>query len=253
MRIWRINRPLDNEVGWRAQYYIMGRQCVKLFSDLKYGGSDRAKKAAETFALADIKEHEELRNLNRRLEPRQNSQIGVPGVGRYARKKGGPFWAASVSRDGKKHMRKFSVEIHGEDLARQLAIECREQMVVEERKRQSDLVQKYAPLFAETSIAERSELKTLNLRLEPRRDSPIGIPGVGRYKKRKGGPFWAAFATRNGKKYMRTFSVGVYGEDGARQLAVESRKQMVLEEVGRRADLVEKQITNTNSKSNPDG
>ena len=240
MRVWRIDRPSGGEVGWRTQYYVMGRQKVKLFSDHKYGGSEAAKKAAEIFATANITEHKELRNLNRRFEPRQNSQIGIPGVGRYTTKSGAAFWAASATHDGKKKMRKFSVAAHGEDYARQLAIECREQMVAEEKMRRSQLVEKYEPLFDPASIAERDELKTLNLRLEPRRDSPIGVPGVGRYMKKRGGPFWAAFATRDGKKCMRRFSVGVYGEEGARQLAIECRKQMVLKEIGRRAELVEK-------------
>lgn len=246
MRVWRIDQPSNREVGWRAQYYVLGHQRVKLFSDRKYGGSEGAKKAAELFAMANIREHDELRNLNRRLEPRQNSQIGVPGVGRYVRKNGGAFWAASATRDGKRHMHKFSVGIYGEDLARQLAIESRTQMVVEDDKRRSELVGKYAPLFSSDSTTELSELKRLNQLLESRRDSQIGVPGVGRYVKERGSAFWAAFATRGGRKCMRTFSVAVYGEDGARQLALESRRQMVEKEIRRRAELVEKHLSTTN-------
>lgn len=253
MRVWRIDRPSDREVGWRTQYSVLGRQKVKFFSDRKYGGSEGAKKAAEHFAMANIREHDELRNLNRRLEPRQNSQIGVPGVGRYTRNKGGAFWAASVTRDGRKRMRKFSVGIYGEDLARQLAIECREHMIAEENKRRAELVEKFEPLFDSNSVVEQSELKKLNQLLEPRRDSQIGVPGVGRYVKKRGNAFWAASATRNGKKCMRTFSVTVHGEDGARQLALESRKQMVMKEIERRAELAGKYIPSSNTRCKTNG
>ncbi len=53
-------------------------------------------------------------------------------------------------------------------------------------------------------------------------------------------PFGRLCTARDGGKCMRTFSVAVYGEDGARQLALESRKQMVMMEIGRQAELSRK-------------
>jgi hypothetical protein len=145
MRVWRIHLPNHREVGWRVQYSLLGRQKTKLFADKKYGGSDGARRAAEEFAMANFTEHHELMALNRRLRPRKNTQLDVPGVGRYKTKTGRAFWIATWTCNGKRLMRKFSVSIHGEEVAQQLAFECRSRMIVDDIKRRAELVEKYTP------------------------------------------------------------------------------------------------------------
>ena len=70
-----------------------------------------------------------------------------------------------------------------------------------------------------------------------RRPSASGIIGVTRVTKSRKGrdyEFWcASYTGRNGGRHMRVFSVGKYGEEPAKDLAVAARQEGLAELAGR--------------------
>ncbi len=83
-------------------------------------------------------------------------------------------------------------------------------------------------------LGDRSEALALLRRLLPRGNSRSGTPGVARYEGGAGrGPFWVAYWDENGHKVQKRFSVSIYGERRARELAFETRRRAVKEHVRR--------------------
>ena len=86
-------------------------------------------------------------------------------------------------------------------------------------------------------VGDRSEFLPLLRRLQPRKNSRSGIPGVSRYEGQGRGPFWLAYWDENGRKIQRKFSVSVHGEERARALAIKARGSAVKEHVKRLSQL----------------
>jgi hypothetical protein len=117
----------------RGEYWVVrvirrGVTKNKVFSDAVFGGKQLALKAARAWrddfvAAAPDNPYD----LHRRLVRRRNNRSGIPGVARYdggAHRK--PFWTAYWDDPEKgRRSRKFSVALHGEHGARELAIEAR--------------------------------------------------------------------------------------------------------------------------------
>ena len=126
MRVRRIDDQAKRMHGWLVQYSVAGRHTRKFFSDLAFGTSARARVAAEAFATKDLEEHQEIRSLRSKLIPRRNTPHGIPGVGRYIRPGGtSAFWIAYWTQDGVRHQKKYSISLHGEREARELAFATR--------------------------------------------------------------------------------------------------------------------------------
>jgi hypothetical protein len=86
--------------------------------------------------------------LVRRLKPRRNSRSGTPGVARYEGGPGrGPVLAGLLDEDGRKLQKKFSVSVHGEERARELAFKIRRKAVKEHVRRLSQLRKQDAPIL----------------------------------------------------------------------------------------------------------
>jgi hypothetical protein len=124
-------------------------------------------------------------------------------------------WVVEVCHEGRRFTRYFSdKQFHGRrrayTAARQLAL----------------------------ALGDRSEFLALVRRLKPRQNSRSGIPGVGYYEGGPGrGPFWLAHWEEDGRKIQKKFSVSVYGEERARELAFKTRQRAVREYVKRLAQL----------------
>jgi hypothetical protein len=76
--------------------------------------------------------------------------------------------------------------------------------------------------------------------LVPRKNTPHGIPGVARYA-RPGGTsaFWIAYWTRDGIRHQKKYSILLYGESEARDLAFATRADMTAGTLERLAELLE--------------
>ncbi len=133
--IHRIDHEPKRTYAWVVQVQHRGEITIRRFSDGKFGGKREALRSAIRFrdaALSDV--HDNRYVLWRRNRKRRNNTSGIVGVGRYVSREQGrggiieriswqAFWDGS---DGKRHGRKFSVNLHGERRAREMACRARE-------------------------------------------------------------------------------------------------------------------------------
>lgn len=137
LNIRRVDYPAKRTYAWLVQVTRDGHTQVKLFSDSVYGGKRKALNAAVSYRekiLAEVSFYEY--QIRRRSILRRNNRSGIPGVGRYdliGNPKTGRrvvFWLAHwVNEHGGSGKRKFSVLLHGERKAKQLAIAERERQL----------------------------------------------------------------------------------------------------------------------------
>jgi AP2 domain len=117
----------------------------------------------------------------------------------------------------------------------------------------SDNALKAAILFRDQKLKELDspEYALWKRRLGRHKRNTSGIPGVGRYinkYKTKSGhitesPNWQAFwDDHDGKRHIKTFFVSKYGEEGAKEMAIEARTQAMLELYGK-ADIITQEET----------
>jgi hypothetical protein len=141
--VHRVDLPGKQLVGWGVRYQRGRKYVARFFTDRAYGGRDEAHAAALRFVSGRRQDGDELLALLRRLSPRKTSRFGLPGVTRLARSPPdrGAFWVAYWNDvHGRKVQRKFSVSVHGEYLARELAIETRRNATKAHRKRLAELL-----------------------------------------------------------------------------------------------------------------
>jgi hypothetical protein len=181
MRVGRIDDPAKRMLGWLVRYSVAGRHTRKFFSDLTFGTSGRAKAAAEAFALAHLGEHTEIRSLRTRLLPRKNTPHGIPGVSRYVRPGGtSAFWTAYWTQDGVRHQKKFSVALHGEHDARELAFATRAEMTADNVERLAELLEIHVPDRPGAAKAKTEPRPAQKVAAEPRRSPNLrSKPQVG--------------------------------------------------------------------------
>lgn len=126
--IRRVDYPARRTFGWLVQVEVKGARHRKFFSDSVYGSRIAALKHAIAFREALKQKRDARYTLWRRNRLRQNNTSGIPGVGRYEKATGSPFWMAFWDdHKGKRRAKKFSVGIHGEIGARRKAILARRQ------------------------------------------------------------------------------------------------------------------------------
>ena len=90
-------------------------------------------------------------------------------------------------------------------------------------------------------LGDRSEFQALQSRLNPRKNSRSGTPGVAHYPRGSDrGPYWVAYWDEHGHKVQKKFSVSVYGEERARELAFKARRKAVKEHARRLTQLRKK-------------
>lgn len=139
----RVDLPDKQLVGWHV-HYQRGREAVsRYFADTAHGGREEAHAAALRCASEREQDGGELVLLLRRLSPRKDSRSGIPGVARFVRHPPdrGAYWEAYWSdAPGHKASKKFSVSVHGEDQARELAIKARRNATKVYRKRLAEVL-----------------------------------------------------------------------------------------------------------------
>jgi hypothetical protein len=133
--IHRIDHAPKRTHAWVVQVQRCGDVRIRRFSDGRYGGKRSALETAIRYRNAALRNLQDTRyGLWRRNRKRRNNTSGIVGVGRYvSRERAGgriiervawqAFWDGP---DGRRHGRKFSVNLHGERRARELARRARE-------------------------------------------------------------------------------------------------------------------------------
>lgn len=133
--IHRIDHAPKRTHAWLVQVQRRGGITIRCFTDGRYCGKRSALQAAIRFRDAALTSaRDKGYQLWRRNRKRRNNTSGIVGVGRYVSREriGGSsiervswqaFWDGP---DGRRHGRKFSVNLHGERRARELARRARE-------------------------------------------------------------------------------------------------------------------------------
>lgn len=133
--IHRIDHAPKRTHAWLVQVQCRGEITIRSFADGRYGGKRAALQAAIRFRDAALNgARDKGYQLWRRNRKRRNNTSGMVEVGRYVTRERGrqgiieriswqAFWDGP---DGRRHSRKFSVNLHGERRARELARRARE-------------------------------------------------------------------------------------------------------------------------------
>lgn len=124
----RVRRSRHRGTGWQVRFQVLGEPHFRYFADRRFGSTEAALSAAIAYASHDLELHRELLALHRRLAPRSTSRSGLPGVSRYERTAGrGAHWLAYYDDpiSGRRKSKRFPISMHGEQVARQLAMEWR--------------------------------------------------------------------------------------------------------------------------------
>jgi hypothetical protein len=117
--------------SWRVNFTRRGKRYSKTFYDLSCGGSKLAKVAAIAWRDAKLAELKALTLIEFHQQKRSNNVSGVPGVHflKSARQPLG-FWQAKIKpHNGKSRTKSFSVLLHGEREAFQLAVAARDELL----------------------------------------------------------------------------------------------------------------------------
>ncbi|MDX2214898.1 MAG: AP2/ERF family transcription factor [Oculatellaceae cyanobacterium bins.114] len=127
MGISRIEQPAKKHFGYYVRLMWRGKQYAKFFSDKKYGGKQKALKAAEQY-FDELDEQMPLDSQVGRMSVRNTS--GIVGVSRTKSASRGhryEYWQARWGSGDNRKSAKFSIHKYGEEKAKQLAIEARQQ------------------------------------------------------------------------------------------------------------------------------
>ncbi len=133
--IHRVDDVRSRSYAWVVVVQRLQKTTIRRFADGKYGGKRVALRAAIHFRDTVLKMVQDNQYpLWRRNRKRRNNTSGTVGVGRYVSREGGrrgvieriswqAFWD---DPDGRRRGRKFSVNVHGERQAKDLAHRARE-------------------------------------------------------------------------------------------------------------------------------
>ncbi|HLY05991.1 MAG TPA: AP2 domain-containing protein [Rhizomicrobium sp.] len=137
--IIRQNKTEKTTPGWKVNLKRRNQYMHKYFRDTKYGGKERALKAAQAWldSLMSIASDPDYMLWRMNKKPETNTS-GVVGVGRYAvkyRRRKRLLWQAVwQDADGKRHCKRFFVSTHGERAAKALAVAVRREAMEELRE-----------------------------------------------------------------------------------------------------------------------
>lgn len=133
--ISRFDSDVHKTRGWRVSLRRRGVRIVENFADKKHGGRQAALAAAKKRRDELLKENPPLTRQEFASIKRRHNRTGITGVYRYAKRyqlKDGTirlawYWEANWPTDrGQSKKASFAVNAYGEELARELAIEARE-------------------------------------------------------------------------------------------------------------------------------
>lgn len=241
--ITRIESPQNP--GYMVAVKRQGLQVSKQFSVSRYGNDNKATLNAarqwrdRVLALLPPMTSRQLRTLVRR-----NNTTGIPGIQRVVKEGARAYWVAVCEVERKRTFKYFSIREHGEDGARQLAIEARQQMLQSVHSQlwlatpaaRNLSARFFAPPTTQednTSLVWDSATKERFL-AQLRAEGLIGkapTPAVNRrHYASQAGPVWeASHIAPDGKKRIRRFSINKHGEEAAKHLAEQAYAQLVAE------------------------
>lgn len=133
--ISRIDDEKYRTFAWRVKLMRHGRQHVKNFPDLKFGGGEQALHRARQYRDELVRTHPPITRKEMCQIKRSNNKSGITGVCTYAKRyvrrdgsvKENWYWEGSWPNDkGESIKAIFPVKKYGPELARQMAINARQ-------------------------------------------------------------------------------------------------------------------------------
>jgi len=121
-----VRLPKDSGLAWFVSLRRHRQKYSACFRDKRYGGKDAALSAALAYRDKVVSETQTLTRRQFATIVRVTNISGIPGVRRIQKKPPYAYWTAETQLpDGRKLHRTFSVNLLGEEGARQSAIEER--------------------------------------------------------------------------------------------------------------------------------
>ncbi|MGY8589337.1 AP2 domain-containing protein [Paracidovorax citrulli] len=218
---------------WSVSITRRGKHFDKEFRVATYGDPEKAKAAAIAYRDELLKKVPAMSRREFGTIVRSNNTSGIPGVSRreengYAR------WSALVSLpDGTTRRRTFAVVKYGEEVARQKAIEARSELLklldgwFVHHPDAVPLGQ--TPSAVVPIVMPKRERSLAKGKRQPSPEKRVYRMEI-KWSLRSGvqvcRDYWVAeCAVPTGGTRRRQFSVAEYGEDGARRLAFEQRRE----------------------------
>ncbi|AVT13767.1 AP2 domain-containing protein [Paracidovorax avenae] len=223
-------------IRWSVGISRRGERFHKEFSVSTYGGIEEAQAAAIAFRDEVLQRIPALSLRVFSAIVRTNNTSGVPGV--YRRVEGHHTrWCAVVHLpDGRSRKRSFAVVKHGEERARQLAIEARLELL----KQLDGWLAKHpdarpghqAPPPIDSCTMPRRPKRSAD-QIAPRLSAEKRVYRMRWQRKLCDGRTWsrdywiAEYSVSKGQVRRRGFAVERYGEDEARRLAYAQRQEWI--------------------------
>lgn len=132
--ISRVDDELNRTHAWRVSLRRHGRGHVKNFPDKKHGGRQQSLRHARKHRDAIVSQHPPMTRMEFCFIKRSNNTSGTTGVCTYAKRyvrrdgsvKENWYWEASWPDErGESAKAVFSVNRHGDEMAKQMAINAR--------------------------------------------------------------------------------------------------------------------------------
>jgi hypothetical protein len=220
----------EQNICWVVRLSRYSKQWVKAFAFSLYGGRERALQAAQAWRDGILRDHPPILRRDKASKIRKNNKSGVSGVVCLYRKDGSiERWLAktNLAQDGRILQKSFAITRYG-DRAKELAIAERQKQLEQMHGR---IVQHPAadpevlpthPLPAVLPVMRRSQVR--------RSDHQSGVVGVSAVRSHAGILLaWVASTQlAPGNRLAASFSVEIYGEAGARELAIQERQRQLL-------------------------
>jgi hypothetical protein len=216
--------------SWEVELKREGVVLSKTFSFRFHGGEETALLRAQAWRDEIVKKHPPMTRRARAEIVMSTSRTGIAGVNCKIGPDGQPQgWIARTRIEPGKTLHKiFSVRRYGAQ-AKQLAID--------ERQRQLQQMQGHVNVHPSEALVRAAPKQTLpsglpvplTLRQIVRRTNRSGIPGVFFRRSHPTAPgIWVAATSIGVGKYLRrSFSVGKYGEEQAKALAIAEREKQL--------------------------
>jgi hypothetical protein len=120
---------LPDDRGWYVFLRRYGRRYSAVFTDRGHGGRKRALAAAKAHRDRLVRELNPMTKREFAMIRRSTNTSGIPGVRRIEKASGYAYWTATTELPTGRLHRTFSVNLLGEEVARQRAIEERERQL----------------------------------------------------------------------------------------------------------------------------
>ena len=165
---------------WAVNFSRFGVPYAKRFYEPMYGGSKKARQAAIAWRDEMLAQIKPMTVVEFSQKVRSNNTSGVPGVTfhKTARQPEGIWQAGLTLSSGKRLRKSFSVLLHGERKAYEMAVQARQAMLDEAQ----DSIYLYSQVALKAAKANKAIKPNAKAAPQPRAAAPNPVAPVPRHK-----------------------------------------------------------------------